>query len=79
MDRVPLTRFAQTSILVLIFLVAIIDAFIIAAFIGGDPDHQDIIDQFESDRNQLTFVACLLAIPDAELTADAVEACQVKP
>lgn len=78
-DRVPLTRFAQTSILILIFLVLILDGFIVYALMSGEPGHQDIIDQFESDRNQLAFVACLLAIPDVELTAEAVSACQVAP
>lgn len=76
--RVPLTRFAQTSILIMIALVVILDAVLIVAFLNGSPDHQDIIDQFETDRNQLTFVACLLAIPDSEMSADAVAGCQVR-
>lgn len=78
-DRVSLTRFAQTSILLLTALMLLLNGFIIWALLSGEPGHQDIIDQFEADRNQLTFVACLLAIPDDELTARAVEACQVRP
>lgn len=77
--RVSLTKFAQTSILFLTFTILLLEGFIVWALLQNEPSHHDIIEQLEINRDRTAVVTCLLAVPEGELTTEAVAGCQVDP
>lgn len=72
--RLKLTRFAQTTILIAIFLLVIFDVFIVLLAVGGEPDHSDVIAEVQSIRQQIVEIN-----PVEERTALNLAECRTNP